>query len=143
VKRDARDSFFSNLAESNTSLPGMIYSAAPSRLGEHLDIVTVVFKLDWPMERGTPTRPAELYESTKLQAITSEIFRVKDFLERLLLTEVRLFDVRVGCVRVRYSIEGRMDRNSVGDALQALIDKKDFYSVSSVFGNVGGRAVYP
>lgn len=141
VNRDARDSFFSSLAESKTSLPGMIYSAAPARRGEQLDTITVIFALDWPVDRGKPAPAGQLRESKELQAITSEIFRVKDFLERHLLARVRLLDVRVGCVRVRYSIEGGVDADRVADALRGLLDKRDFYSVSSASGNVGGRAV--
>ena len=119
----------------------MIYSAVSAKRGKPSNIITVIFALDWPIDRGEPAQTSELQSSLKLQAITSEIFRVKDFLERHLLTRVLLFDVRVGCVRVRYSIEGEIDANRVADALRGLLDKKDFYSVSSASGNVGGRAV--
>jgi hypothetical protein len=143
VNSGSRADFLLGFAENKPSLPGMIYSVAAGRRADRLDIVTVIFALDWPTERGHPLPASQLRTSTKLQAVASEIYRVKGFLERQLLAQVRLFDVRVGCIRVRYSIEGGAETDQVERALKSLIDKKEFYSVSSASGNVAGRAVNP
>jgi hypothetical protein len=142
VTRETRNRFLSEIAENTTNLPGMIYAASERPAGG-VNVLTVVFGLEWPKKRGQPVDSKNLYESARLQAIASEIFRVKDFLERRLLTEVNLLDIRIGCVRVRYAIEGQIDRSSVHSAMRSLLDHRDLYSVTSVSGNVDGRAVNP
>jgi hypothetical protein len=119
----------------------MIYSMASARRVERLNLVTIVFGLDWPTDQGQPVPASQLKSDIKLQAIASEIYRVKDFLERQLLAPVHLFDVRMGCIRVRYAVDGEVDRHLVGRALRSLLDNKEFYSVSNASGNVGGRSV--
>ncbi|WP_213772867.1 hypothetical protein [Bradyrhizobium sp. dw_78] len=141
VMRDRR-SFLSEIAEHPANFARTIYSA-PTRAPEKANTITVVFDLEWPEERGKPINSRLIYESTKLKAIGSEIFRVKEFLERRLLATLDLLDIRVGCIRVRYVIREGVDRFLVRSALRSLVENKDAYSVTSVSGNVEGRAVRP
>ncbi len=138
MDRDIRDAFISDVVTGAHVGPGLIYSSSDKRDGQASNFITVIFNLDWPSKNPsfaqTPLQP-------RLDAIGSELFRVKSFLERHLMCELSVLDIRTGCIWVRYAIDGGVDRGIVAGAMSALMRNKQYYSVTNVSAHIDGLSV--
>ena len=143
MSKEVRQMFLARLAEARQNIPGIIYSSGPDRRedGARVNSITVIFCFDWPTEKGRPLSSNSLMQSANMAAVGGAIFRVKDFLERQLMEEIDVLDIRPGCVRVRFKLSDEIDIEAVDSALAALDASKDNFDVTSVAGHVLGRAV--
>lgn len=120
--------------------PRVIYSSGTDRrpTGGRLNTITIIFGLDWPNDAAGP---ADDEASLPQSAATASIFRVKDFLERRLLAQIRLLDIHAGCITVRYLLPDEVKPWSVQSAIAALNDVRDSFCVLDAKANVAGRAI--
>lgn len=138
-----RSALISELANSPSSRPGYIYrSSEQAESGAaRPNSITVFFSVDWPRLRGQPITVSQIRENNKLMAAVVTIQRAKDYLERQLLEEIRVWDIKPGCIRVRYLLPDGISRANVGDAIRALSNLKDSFDVTDVSAHVDGREI--
>lgn len=140
--RAERQAFLNEIARNTPRFPRMIYSAGSDRIAEgKIDTVTIVLDLDWPMGNAPEPTASDLLNSVEKAIVAGTIFRVKDFLERQLMAEISLLDIRAGCVRVRYRTPDGLSFNAVLAALRALMENRELFSVLEAKANIGGQAV--
>jgi hypothetical protein len=138
MDRHIRDGFISDIVTGAHLGPGLIYSSSDKRDGQASNFITVIFNLDWP-DKNLSFAQTSL--QSRLDAIGSELFRVKSFLERHLMRDLSVLDIRTGCIWVRYAIDGEVDRDVVSDAMSALMRNRQFYSVTNISAHIDGLSV--
>lgn len=135
--------FLSQLATGRPRAPGVVYSATNERPAVIKSSITVVFGFEWPERRGRPLDGAQIFESTELISIASEIYRVLIFLQSRVGRPMSLLDIRQGCLRVRYAMGEPVEPAAVLSSLRALMRDRDLYCVSDAFAHVHGRSIEP
>lgn len=138
-----REDFFEKFSVSDNLFPYLIYSAATKESGNssQLDFITIVYGLEWPTSKGRPVQYTEIEQKDPANFVVATIYRTIDFLERHLGVEVKLFDVRMGCVRARYSYGSGLNKNRIIRALELLNGASKAYSISSISARFEGRSV--
>ena len=139
-----RKQFFEEFSENEASFPHLIYSNQDDREvnSSSRSFITIIYGFEWPTEKGVPIPYSKIDQKSAPNLVVGTLFRTIDFLERHLGVEVRLFDVRSGCVRVRYSFEDTgVDLARLTNSLSRLIGASDAYDISSISANFRGRSV--
>lgn len=138
-----REDFFNRFMESDARFPNMIYTArdrSPDNPATR-SLITVIYSMEWPKHRGSLIPYKMLMESRDANNVIGNIFRSIDFFERHLAVEVKLFDVRSGCVRVRYSYADDVDEVALANGVARFRGVLDAYDASSISATYRGRSV--
>lgn len=138
-----RNALISKIAESYSSRPGYIYRSG-SQFESGLarpNSLSVVFSIDWPKIRGEPVATSEIRNDSRLLATIITIQRAKDFLERHMLEELHIWDIKPGCIRVRYLLPDNVSAENVREAISALLAVRDSFDVMAASAHVNGKAV--
>ena len=100
--------------------------------------IKVVFDLDWPADHPIV---GDLGHKDFQHAVGGTIFRVKGLIEQSLLQEIELYDIKVGCITVRFRVLEPVTQALMRAALARLWDTRKLYSVIDVSGHINGRAL--
>lgn len=114
------------------SATGAEVSSRPERY------IKVTCDLEWPRDvRGR----ALDFDSAAKSSVVANLYRVQSLLERLLLKEVKLVEIRLGCVQAKFSLPESVSEAVARMAVGRLLEVGRLYSVTSVDGNYEGRAI--
>ncbi len=133
--RETQRALIHELERNAPAFPLTIFSNPSSNL-RSADIITIVFHLSWPQKGGIPLRFADVHDSITKNSAYAAIIGTKDFLERHLMNPLKILEVRTGCIRVIYEIEGDAHPDDVYRAVLALLNEKDQFGVFSANARV-------
>lgn len=143
MAQTTRERFFDEFADSDSRFPHLIYSSTDrsADLPHSRSLITVVYSLEWPSDKGVPIPYRKVADNDQANAALGNIFRTIDFFERHLAVPVSLFDVRSGCVRVRYSYDTSVDEYRLSNGVARFKDALSAYDATYISATYHGRSV--
>lgn len=139
----ARESFFRIFSESDKVFPNIIYQSKSDLIEcrSRKSCITIIYSLEWPTIKGNPVRYCEAKEKDSANNVISAIFRTVDFFGRQLGSDLRLVDIRTGCVRVRYLYDESVDARRLSLSLSKFSNFSSFYDATHISALLNGRSV--
>ncbi|MER0237149.1 hypothetical protein [Fulvimarina sp. MAC8] len=139
--RDPRSELFAMLGENDDRFPNMVYFyPVPNR--QEIDYVSVHIDADWPSDRNGPVLFKDIEKKYEKIPIFNIIYSIKSFLERSLISELKIIEIRTGCVKVVFTLESLVPSSSVIAGLDNLLANKQRYRAFEASARVGKRRVY-
>lgn len=102
-----------------------------------MDYISVQVHADWPRVEGRPVRFSEIPNKSERASVFNLISAIRDFLERCLMADLELVEVRTGCIKVTFMICSPITAGDVTRAMRLLRDNEDRYRVIGVDARVG------
>ncbi|WP_193170223.1 hypothetical protein [Nisaea nitritireducens] len=139
--RESRAQIFSALGDNNNRFPHFVYfQPVPKR--REIDYISVVLDVEWPSNKGGPLLFKEIEDAKEKIPIFNLIYSLKSFLERTLIAELELIEIRTGCINVVFHIKDPVPHVSLVAGLDRLLDNKERYRAFDVSARLGNRRVY-
>ena len=143
IAKTDRERFFEQFDDSDAAFPHLIYldTSGQAKNSSRQDFITIVYALEWPKEKGVPIPYQHIEAKKPADRVVAVLFRTTDFLQRHLGVEVKLYDVRSGCVRVRFVFSPDTDLDRLRNALNLLKGNASAYDITSISARFQGRSV--
>lgn len=141
--KSERERFFEKFDENDPAFSQLIYRDASAYVGtpSQANFITIVYGLEWPRLKGLPVPYSKIEGQSSANRVIASLYRTKDFLERHVGAEMRLYDVRTGCVRVRFFYEGVVDEDQLRRAIELLKSVAVDYYITSVSATFEGHSL--
>ena len=138
---DPRGELFATLGDNDKRFPNIVYFK-PVLDRRSVDYVSVHLDLEWPSDRTGPLLFNEIADEKQKLPIFNLIYSLKSYLERALMTELDLIEIRTGCIKVVFRINDPVQQSSVVSGLDSLLKNKERYRAFEASARVGERKVY-
>lgn len=133
---EPRTSLLAEMSDQDDRYPNTVFSR---RVADRrtMDYISVQVHADWPKVGGRPVRFSEIRNKSERVSVFNLISAIKDFLERCLMADLELVEVRTGCIKITFLICSPITVDDVSRAMSQLKDNEDRYRVIGVDARVG------
>jgi len=135
-----RRSLLSELRDEDDRYPNTVFSKSVTDR-RTMDYIAVQISADWPKENGKPVRFNEISTKSERVGVLNLILAIRDFLERCLMADLELVEIRTGCIKATFRVCSPITDGDVSYAMQLLKNNEDRYKVVGVNARVGMRRI--
>ncbi len=129
-----RQTLLKKLVENKSQFPCIAYKNSKIKVDE-IDRITVVVDSEWPLKNGQPLPISDFQSDTARNATLNLILSIQSFLERYLMNELELVEIRTGCIKVVFCLKegGDVSPKSFKRASELLLENYERYKATSIW----------